>query len=120
MLRSLRGIAVGVLVLAAVGCHRRSVTTVATPSTPAATKLPTAVPTATETESPTATGTGLPTSVPTATVTNLPTSVPTATVTELPTSVPTATATKLPTWMPTIPPPTPTETAGDSPTTAGR
>ncbi len=102
-------LALGLILIATIGCVESRARYTPVPPTPTATSTP--VPTATSTPVPTATATPLPPSptvVPTATATLLPpspTAVPTATPTPIPpspTPVPTATPISTPTPVPTV------------------
>ncbi len=102
-------LALGLILIATIGCVESRARYTPVPPTPTATSTP--VPTATSTPVPTATATPLPplpTVVPTATATLLPpspTAVPTATPTPIPpspTPVPTATPISTPTPVPTV------------------
>ena len=102
-------LALGLILIATIGCVESRARYTPVPPTPTATSTP--VPTATSTPVPTATATPLPPSptvVPTATATLLPpspTAVPTATpkpIPPSPTPVPTATPISTPTPVPTV------------------
>ena len=105
-------LALGLILIATIGCVESRARYTPVPPTPTATSTP--VPTATSTPVPTATSTP----VPTATATPLPPSptvVPTATATLLPPS-PTAVPTATPTPIPPSPTPVPTATPISTPT----